>query len=307
MKSQHQTIGDYVVISPVKDEERYFEQTIKALSKQTIRPAEWIIVDDGSCDRTPQIIEAACKEFDWIVHLRINRDAARKLGLAEIRAFDAGYKFASDHEYGFVVKLDGDVDLPHDYFEQMIARFQERDKLGIASGMYLEQRNDKWETTKMPLYHAAGAAKMVRTQCFKDIGGFPLFPGWDTADEIKAWAKGWETRHFPEIQFHHLKPEGSLQGPATHILHGEIYYVCGGGKGFFLFKVVERMMSGKPFLLGGVLLLYGYLRALVASRPKLVTPDEAELYRKLLNERIVTTIVKCFGPLNWKNGTRQTI
>jgi poly-beta-1,6-N-acetyl-D-glucosamine synthase len=307
MKSQHQTTGDYVVISPVKDEEKYFERTIKAVCKQTVRPAKWIIVDDGSCDRTPQIIEAACKEFDWIGYLRIHRDATRELGSAEIRAFDTGYKLVSDQDYGFVVKLDGDLDLPADYFEQLIVRFQEREKLGIASGLYLEQQNDKWEAKTMPVYHAAGAAKMVRTRCFQDIGGFPLFPGWDTADEIKARAKGWETRHFPEIQFYHLKPEGSLQGPGTHILHGEVYYVCGGGKFFFVVKVVDRMMFGKPFFLGGLLLLYGYMRALFASRPKLVTADEADLYRKLLNERITTDIAKHFDSLNWKNRTRQTI
>ena len=170
-------------------------------------------------------------------------------------------KLVAGQEYGFVVKLDGDLDLPTDYFEQLIARFQERDKLGVASGMYLEQQDDKWGARTMPVYHAAGAAKMVRTRCFQDIGGFPLSPGWDTADEIKAWAKGWETRHFPEIQFYHLKPEGSLHGAGTHILHGEVYYVCGGGTFFFVFKVLDRMIFGKPLFYGGLLLLYGYLRA----------------------------------------------
>ncbi len=307
MSSAHQVIGDYVVISPVKDEEKFFERTIKALCQQTVRPAKWIIVDDGSRDRTPQIIEAACQQCDWIESLRIDRDANRQLGSAEIRAFEAGYKLLSRASCEFVVKLDADLDLPADYFEQLIARLKVRERLGIASGIYVEQVGDRWEPAKMPFYHAAGAAKMVRTKCLQDIGGFPLFPGWDTADEIKAWAKGWETGHFPEIEFQHLKPEGSMQGPGTNILHGEVYYVCGGGALFFMFKVIERMLWGKPFLVGGLLLLYGYLRALVTGRPKLVTPAEAILYRKVLNERIKAVMVRMFKPMNFASRTGRAI
>jgi len=306
MSSPHQRIGNYVVISPVKDEEKYFGRTIKAVCRQTVRPAKWIIVDDGSRDRTPQIIDAACKECDWIECLRIDRDSKRQLGSAEVRAFEAGYKVVSQKEYEFVVKLDADLDLPADYFEQLIARLKVREKLGITSGIYVEQTRDKWEAVKMPRYHAAGAAKMVRTKCFQDIGGFPLFPGWDTADEIKAWAKGWETGHFPEIEFQHLKPEGSMHGLGTNILHGEVYYVCGGGPLFFMFKVIDRMIVGKPFFVGGLLLLYGYLRAL-ATRSKLVTPREASVYRKMLNERIKAVMARVFKPMKFSSKTRRAI
>lgn len=306
MKLQ-QAIGDYIVISPVKDEESYIQHTIKAVSQQTVRPTKWIIVDDGSCDHTPKIIEAACKEFDWIVSLRINRDGKRQLGSAEIRAFEAGYKLVSDQKCSFIVKLDGDLDLPADYFEQLIGRFLQDEKLGIASGGCVEKQNGKWEVKPMPIYHAIGASKMVRAQCFRDIGGFPLFAGWDTADEIKAWAKGWETRHFPEIKLLHLRAEGSMHVLGTHILHGEVYYVCGGGKLFFLLKVIDRMICGKPFFLGGVLLLWGYVRAAALGRRRLVTSDEAHLYRKLLNERICAHTARFLGSLGWNNRTRQHI
>jgi poly-beta-1,6-N-acetyl-D-glucosamine synthase len=292
--AQQQAMADYIVISPVKDEEKFIDHTISSVCQQTVRPTKWIIVDDGSSDRTPQIIEKACSKYDWIVNVRIARDSKRQLGSAEIRAFQLGYRFARDERCGFVVKLDGDLDLPKDYFERLLARFRQDERLGIASGVYLENNNGQWKPNKMPAYHAAGAAKMVRAECFRDIGGFPLSPGWDTADEIKAWARGWKTQHFPEIQFHHLKPEGSMQGAATHLLHGEVYYVCGGGKLFLLLKVIERMVFGKPLLLGGALLLCGYLRAAVTSRPKLVSGEEAKLYRELLDQRVTEHITKLF-------------
>jgi glycosyltransferase involved in cell wall biosynthesis len=281
-------IGDYVIVTPVKDEEMFLERTIRSVLSQTVPPSRWVIVDDGSCDRTPDIVRVYADRVDWISAVRIERDRERRLGSAESRAFAVGYELIRKQPHSFVVKLDGDLLLPDDYFDQMLCRFRENGRLGIASGVYLEKKNGEWREIAMPAYHATGAAKMVRTECFAAIGGFSTSPGWDTADEIKAWSKGWETMHFPELQIYHLKPEGSAQGASqTGRLHGEVYYACGGGKLFFLLKVLQRLLIGKPFVLGGISLLYGYLHAAVTRRPKLVTPQEAALYRKVLNQRIL--------------------
>ena len=40
----------YVIITPVRDEEKHIEATIEAVADQTIRPTEWVLVDDGSSD-----------------------------------------------------------------------------------------------------------------------------------------------------------------------------------------------------------------------------------------------------------------
>ena len=149
---------------------------------------------------------------------------------------------------------------------------------------------------KTPAYHAAGASKIVRKKCFDDIGGFPLFPGWDTADEIKAQSRGWHTRHFDDIPFYHLRPEGSTIGfVKTGILHGEVYYVCGGGATFFALKAVHRLVSERPFILAGIVLVYGYIRAWTSGRARLVTKSEAEFYRRRLNERVSSRLKSLFG------------
>ena len=280
-------VGEYVIVTPVKDEEAFIERTIQSVLSQTIRPSIWIIVDDGSCDRTPDIVRTYAERVDWILVIRIDRDCERRLGSAESHAFSVGYELARQQWHSFVVKLDGDLLLPDDYFEQMLRCFHDNRRLGIASGVYLEKKNGEWREVVMPAYHATGAAKMVRTECFTAIGGFAPAPGWDTADEIKAWSKGWETAHFPELQLYHLKPEGSASGAIeTARLHGEVYYVCGGGKLFFLVKVLQRVLFGKPFVLSGVALLFGYLRAAATRQPKLVNSQEQALYRRILNQRL---------------------
>ncbi|MGO9372514.1 MAG: glycosyltransferase family 2 protein [Syntrophobacteraceae bacterium] len=52
----------YVVITPVRDEADYIGKTIDSMAGQTILPARWVIVDDGSSDATPQIVAAAARQ-----------------------------------------------------------------------------------------------------------------------------------------------------------------------------------------------------------------------------------------------------
>ena len=283
-----QTVANYIVVTPVKDEERYIAKTLQSVSSQTVRPICWVLVDDGSTDRTPEIICDYVRAFDWISCIRVEREPGRQLGSAEVRAFEIGYRSVLHLNHDYVVKLDADLSLPPDYFEQMLVRFNSNSRLGIASGLYLEEHDGRWNSVSLPPYHAAGAAKMVRVPCYQAIGGFPLLPGWDTADEIKAWAHGWETKHFPEILFCHLKAEGLASGSlGTSYFHGKIYYVCGGNLFFFCAKLLHRLLTGKPFLLSGVMLLAGYVHSALVRCPKLVNAREEKYYRRLLNRRIL--------------------
>jgi glycosyltransferase involved in cell wall biosynthesis len=278
---------NYIIISPVRDEADRIEKTLQSVLAQTMRPSRWIIVDDGSQDQTPEIVKRYAQGRNWIHLHRIHRDGSRDLGSAEIQAFNAGYQLVKDQEFDFIVKLDGDLELPPDYFARLIAKFSEEAKLGIASGIYFENNGDEWAPVSYPAYHAAGASKMVRASCFRDIGGFPLFPGWDTADEIKAQARGWKTCHFPEIRFNHLRNEGTANGHlSTNILHGQVYYATGGGMLFFVLKCLHRCLFHRPRILSGFAMLWGYMGLAIKGRDRLVTNQEASSYRRIQKERL---------------------
>jgi poly-beta-1,6-N-acetyl-D-glucosamine synthase len=279
--------NNYIIISPVKDEAERIENTLRSVVAQTLRPSIWIIVDDGSRDQTPEIVKRHAASNDWIHLHTIQRDAGRKLGSAEIRAFNCGFQLVKNEACDFIVKLDGDLELPPDYFARLMAKFNQEEKLGIASGIYLEDHGDGWVPVECPPYHAAGASKMVRASCFRDIDGFPLYPGWDTADEIKAQARGWKTCHFPDIQFKHLRNEGTANGHlSTNILHGEVYYVTGGGWLFFVLKCLHRTLFNQPRILGGFAMLWGYLKIALRGGDRLVTKNEMIWYRQIQNQRL---------------------
>ncbi len=281
----------YIVVSPVKDEEKYVETTLISVIGQTHRPSRWIIVDDGSTDATPGILDRYAAVNPWITVLRIDRDKKRRLGIAEVRAFEAGYQLANGEPHDFVVKLDCDVELPLDYFERLLAHFELDSTLGITSGGYRELRGGQWVQIHTPAYHAPGASKTMRVECYRQIGGFVLYPGWDTVDEIKARALGWKTCHFEELSFRHLKPEGSGSGYLKIArMCGQIDYVSGVGFSFSLAKGIHRMIYGRPFLLAGCSMLYGFLSSALTRKPMLVTPREARLYRQLLHGRVVDRV-----------------
>ena len=84
----------YVIVSPVKDEEQYVEATLRTVTAQTVRPLKWVIVDDGSCDRTPEIVEKYARQHDWIQVLRLDNKLSRRPGAAVIQAFEAGFNLS---------------------------------------------------------------------------------------------------------------------------------------------------------------------------------------------------------------------
>ena len=280
---------NYIIVSPVKDEDKYIEYTIQSVIEQTIMPGKWIIVDDGSRDRTSEIIANYSNRYKWIQTLKLRRNSQRQPGSAVIHAFNWGYKIVDNENFDFIVKLDCDLRFGADYFERLIKEFHEESRLGIASGAYLERHGESWASVKMPDYHAAGASKVIRKKCFKEIGGFMPAKGWDTIDEIKAQIKGWKTCHFPELRFYHLKHEGSGIGFCqTNVMLGEIYYRTGGSMLFFILKVMHRMLYGRPFIISGIMMLYGFMKQLVLRGKLLVSEEEARFYRRLLNRRIIS-------------------
>lgn len=278
----------YVIVSPVRDEERHVELTLQSVVGQTVRPALWLLVDDGSTDRTGDIIREYARQYAFIRTVSHPRAGMRRPGAAVVHAFNYGVSFLGDEAYDFIVKLDCDLSFSSTYFESLLNKFQADPSLGIASGVYLElDRHAVWRRVPMPAYHAFGASKVIRRRCFEDIGGFVSAPGWDTVDEIRAMHRGWTTAHFPHLEVRHHKPEGSGIGTwRTSRMHGEIYYVTGGDPLFFVLKVLHRLPAA-PIVGNACALAVGYASAALTNKPRLVTSSEARVYRRLLRRRLV--------------------
>ena len=287
----------YVVVTPVKDERAFVERTLDSVCKQTARPECWVIVDDGSTDGTREILEHFAAAHPWIRLARVEGGGPRQTGSRVIQNFQTGYELIRGEAFDFVVKLDCDLDIPPDYFEKLLHKFHQNPTLGIASGIYLEQREGEWVPISMPSYHAAGAMKMVRAECYRDIGGFVASPGWDAVDEIRAQVKGWKTGHFSDLRVLHLKDEGSGVGfRRMSAMSGEIHYLTGGGPLFFFVKAFHRLLFGRPLVVGSIAMIVAYLKCVVRRPSKLVNAEEAKYYRRMLNRRMLIGMLYMRAP-----------
>jgi biofilm PGA synthesis N-glycosyltransferase PgaC len=259
----------YIIVTPVRDEEKYIESTIRSVLGQTIRPAEWVIVDDGSTDRTGEIADLYSAEYSWIRVIHRENRGFRKSGGGVMEAFYDGYNNFRSENWDFIVKLDGDLSFAPDYFEKCFAHFRHDPELGIGGGEI--QHNVAGELTLEvnPRFHVRGATKIYKRVCWEAIGGLWPAPGWDTIDEVKANMLGWKTYAFPDLHLLHHRFTGTEEGLfRDRVKHGVACYVSGYHPLYVVASCLHRLIK-KPYLIGSFGTMYGFLKAHVAHLPRL--------------------------------------
>jgi glycosyltransferase involved in cell wall biosynthesis len=251
----------YVVITPVRNEERHIGLTIESMVKQSIPPAEWIIVNDGSNDRTGEVIDESATQFQWIRIVHRQDRGYRKSGGGVIEAFYDGYSKIGQKEWDFVVKLDGDLSFDTDYFEKCFSRFADAPGLGIGGGTIclLKEGGLEVEYKGDPPFHVRGATKIYRRACWEQISPLLKAPGWDTIDEVKANMHGWKTQTFNNLKLIQHKGTGSADGIwRTWFKNGRANYIAGYHPLFMFFKCIKRVFQ-KPYIISAIGLFYGYV------------------------------------------------
>jgi poly-beta-1,6-N-acetyl-D-glucosamine synthase len=258
----------YVIITPVRDEEKHIEATIKAVAGQTIRPTEWVIVDDGSSDRTGYIIDRYATQLPWISVVHRSNRGFRKSGGGVVEAFYDGYNSLHSLDWDFVVKLDGDLSLPATYFEKCFEHFERDPKLGIGGGEIYHDCGGVQKLEANPKFHVRGATKIYRRTCWEAIGGLLRAPGWDTIDEVKANMLGWKTYSFAELQIVHHRPTGTADGLLSdRIKHGVACYVSGYDPLFVVASCISRLIQ-KPYVAGSAAIFYGFIKGYCVRTPR---------------------------------------
>jgi len=270
----------YIIITPARDEEAHLQKTIESVVAQTIRPVEWLIVNDGSSDKTGEIIDEYSARYPWIRAVHRTNRGFRKAGGGVVDAFNDGYRQVTCTEWDYIVKLDGDLSFDPDYFEKCFNHFANESRLGVGGGVMCYIANGEKSFEVNPAFHVRGATKIYKRACWDAIGGFWPAPGWDTMDEVKASMLGWTTRSFPELHLLHHRYTGAADGTwANLVKNGRANYVCGYHPAFMLLKCLRRL-SYKPYLVGSVALLYGFLTGYTQRIPQVDEPETIKYLRK---------------------------
>ncbi|MBN2323604.1 MAG: glycosyltransferase family 2 protein [Spirochaetes bacterium] len=271
----------YVLITPAHNEEATIEKTIQSVIKQTVLPLRWIIVSDGSTDRTDDIVQKYSKTYEWIRLIRLPERKERNFA-AKVEAFNAGYNLLREIEYDIIGNLDADITFEKDYFEFLLEKFEQDSLLGVTGTPFVED-GSHYDYNFTNIEHVSGACQLFWRECFESIGGyFPLKEGGiDWIAVTTARMNGWHTRTFTEkVCYHHRKVgTGNASSIGAWIKRGRKDYLLGGHPVWQLFRIFYQMKN-KPYVLSGLFLFLGYALAVIRRKERPVSQELMSFYRK---------------------------
>ena len=270
----------YVLITPARNEEAFIEKTIDSMITQTILPERWIIVSDGSTDRTDEIANQYKAENSWIELVRIQEHRDRHFA-AKVLAFNVGYEKVKNVKYDIIGNLDADISFEEDYFGFLLEKFSENPELGVAGTPFVEG-SYHYDYRFTSIEHVSGACQMFRRECFEEIGGYVPIKGggidWNAVTTARM--KGWKTRTYTEKTcFHHRKiGTGNSNLLGSWFKHGRKDYYLGGHPLWQVFRSFYQMKH-KPYILGGGLLFLGYTWAFLSRVDRPVSRELMQFHR----------------------------
>jgi len=275
-------VGSYVLITPARNEARFMDAIIQSVARQTLRPEKWVIVSDGSTDGTDELVRQYALQYDWIELVRKPERKERHFA-GKVEAFNAGYARVKHLDFGVIGNLDADVTFEDEnYFSFVMNRFAENPRLGVCGTAYREG-SVIYPYRFTSLEDVPGACQLFRRECFEAIGGYqPLkHGGIDVVAVFSAQVGGWQTRTFTEKMFVHHRIVGSAQthGAYRRSFHtGEKDYILGSHPVWECLRSIY-LMKKKPYIVGGLLSLIGYLWAMLRRCDKAIPEDLMQIRR----------------------------
>jgi glycosyltransferase involved in cell wall biosynthesis len=251
----------HIIIMPAHNEASLIGRTLQSIVDQTERPDRLLIVDDGSTDRTAEIVRGFMHDHRWIELIQGRQSGGvRRYRVVEV--FNQGYEQVRGVQAEYISKIDADLIFPANYFEQLFKVMDADRRIGAAGGVLEEvTANGRHHRLRMPDNHVPGPIKTIRKQVFEEMRGFVPMLGWDIIDLVKIRNLGYRTVCIPELVVIHQRQTAA----ATGILKGNVRmghgaYVIGTHPVFALGRAVYRMFE-PPYVLAGLALGYGYFRS----------------------------------------------
>jgi poly-beta-1,6-N-acetyl-D-glucosamine synthase len=289
--------GAYVLVTAARNEEDFIGTTIEAVLSQTVLPQKWVVVSDGSTDRTDEIVAKAAKRHSFIRLVRREAGGARNFS-SKVQAFRMSEPELAGTPVEYLGNLDADVSFPANYYETILQRFMVQPRLGLAGGILTDLIDGHYEELRTSVNSVAGPIQMFRRCCYDDIGGYiPLrLGGIDSAAEIMARARGWDVRTFSDLKVRHHRPVSSRAGGVVRIKlrYGMAHYALGYHPLFELLRCVYRIPE-RPYIIGSLCLTVGYLWAWLTRIEKAVPED---VVRYLQHEQVDRLRAMCRSGLS---------
>jgi biofilm PGA synthesis N-glycosyltransferase PgaC len=281
----------YAIVTPARNEEDNLRRLAAAMIVQTHLPVAWVVVDDGSTDSTPSVINELANSHPWIKPgERARADREEPLADGRRRARDL-LSFLHGavplrNAVDVIVKVDADIDFEPDYFERLIGRFEADPLLGIASGTCYELEAGEWVRRARVESTVWGASRAYRAQCLADVEALEPRLGWDGLDELSVQLRGLRTRTFVDLPFRHTRREGGRELSTLH--DSETLGVAAWYMGYRTSYVILRALYHARREPAALAMLWGYFRDAVRHAPQ--CPNRELVHALRERQRLVATL-----------------
>lgn len=279
----------YVVVTPARNEARFIELTLQSMIAQTIRPVKWVVVSDGSTDGTDDVVKKYAAQHPWIELVRMPERVERHFA-GKVYAFRAGYARLQNIDYDVIASLDADISFDEGYFAFLLNKLAEDPALGLAGTPFVESASRAvYDYRFASIEHVSGACQVFRRACFEDIGGYTPVKGGgvDRIMVLGARMKGWKTRTFTEKTSLHHREMGTAEHGAlkARFKYGLKDYSFGNHPLWEVSRAIYQA-TRRPFLVGGLALLSGYIWAAVRGLERPISRELVEFTRREQIQRL---------------------
>ncbi len=163
--------NNVLIIIPAYNEEEAIATTVRSINKKV--NVDIVIVNDGSLDRTKEIITLLAQEFSNLS--TINLPVNSGIGVA----VQTGFLFAKEHLYDYAIQFDGDGQHSADSINDLIEHAKSN-RLDLCVGSrYLNMNDNNFKSTplrRVGIMFFSKLISMLTGTCVKDTtSGFRIY------------------------------------------------------------------------------------------------------------------------------------
>ena len=254
----------FLLIIPTHNEEKNILFTLKSLQQQTFQDFFCVIVNDGSTDKTKEIVEEFISHQLSTVNYQLqNLDFSQhEPGAKVVRTFNKGLESVDLKDFDVICKFDADIIFPSDYLMKLNAIYETNSKAGMVSGLVkikksifenklafdFKDEKHQWKFENLSSKnHVRGPIKSYRKECFLEMNGLRPVLGWDNIDVMLAKKNGWEILTLKDLWVKHLRPTAFQYKNQKAEKLGEYFYNIGLNLPLTMISSAKSSLKNRSF------------------------------------------------------------
>ena len=184
----------YYIFFPVRDGEKTIQRVIDSLINQTIKPQKIIVTEDGSTDRTADILAEFEQKFPNLIKIIHTGSKTR-----DFKRIPSLWNMCLDKKYSFQMIAAGDCIFEPKYAEKILGKMLEDQKLVIVSGDFGNKKS------KAP----HGAGRFVRQSWFfENYNQYPEIIGYESEILNRVLYQNYHLAVLNDARFDHVDQLG---------------------------------------------------------------------------------------------------